>query len=67
MNGQVPFELEKLNNLKEMNISYNQFNGLVSKSLSKLDILNMTMINEKGVAVMLDVEMDKNTAIVSEE
>jgi hypothetical protein len=33
MNGQVPLELEKLNNLKEMNISYNMFNGLISRNL----------------------------------
>ena len=37
MDGQIPFDLEKLGNLKEMNISYNMFNGLVSKNLSKLD------------------------------
>jgi hypothetical protein len=67
MNGQVPFDIEKLNNLKEMNISYNQFSGLVSKDLSKLDVLNMTMINDKGVAAVLKVTNDKSTAIVSEE
>jgi hypothetical protein len=50
-----------------MNISYNQFSGLVSKDLSKLDVLNMTMINDRGVAEVLKVTMDKNTAIVSEE
>jgi hypothetical protein len=67
MSGQVPFDLEKLNNLKELNISYNQFSGLVSKDMAKLDELNMTMINDKGVAQVLKVTLDKNTAIVSEE
>jgi hypothetical protein len=38
MNGQVPSELEKLDNLKEMNISY-MFNGL-SRNLAILDALN---------------------------
>jgi hypothetical protein len=33
MNGQVPFRAEKLDNLKEMNISYNMFNGLISRNL----------------------------------
>jgi hypothetical protein len=67
MDGQVPFDLEKLNHLKEMNISYNKFNGLVSKNLSKLDTLNMTMINEQGLATTLQVDMTKNTAIATDE
>jgi Leucine-rich repeat (LRR) protein len=65
LEGQVPFELEKLNNLKEMNISYNMFSGLVSRNLATLDTLNMTMINDKGVAVLLDVTIDKNKAFAS--
>ncbi|MNG20978.1 hypothetical protein D3C84_1052890 [compost metagenome] len=66
--GQVPLALEKLNGLKEMNISYNKFNGLVTKKLAMLDTLNMTMINDKGVAYLMNVavEMDKRP-IVSEE
>jgi hypothetical protein len=32
MEGQVPLCLEKLNNLKEMNISYNKFSGLISRN-----------------------------------
>ena len=67
MNGQVPLELENLSNLKEMNISYNMFNGLVSKNLSKLDALNMTMINEQGVATTLKVSIDKNSAFAADE
>ncbi|MFV8358486.1 Two component regulator three Y domain protein, partial [Flavobacterium sp. XS1P32] len=67
MNGQVPLELEKLDNLKEMNISYNMFNGLISKNLAILDTLNMTMLNDKGVAVLLEVSTSKNTAIASED
>jgi hypothetical protein len=31
------FDLEKLNNLKEMNISYNKFSGLISRKLAVLD------------------------------
>jgi hypothetical protein len=37
-----------------MNISYNQFSGLISRKLV-LDTLNMTMVNDKGVAILLDV------------
>ena len=66
MDGQVPFDLEKLNNLKEMNISYNMFSGLVSKNLAQLDTLNMTMINDKGLAVNLTV-VDKNSAYANED
>ena len=67
MIGQIPFELEKLDKLKEMNISYNMFNGLTSRNLAVLDTLNMTMINDKGVAVLLEVNTGKNTAIASED
>ena len=67
MEGQVPFDLEKLNNLKEMNISYNMFSGLVSRNLAQLDTLNMTMINDKGLAVALPVQMDKNSALANED
>ncbi len=66
MDGQIPFDLEKLNKLKEMNISYNLFNGPVSRNLSKLDSLNMTMINNEGLATNLKV-VDKNTALTNEE
>jgi len=67
MEGTVPFDLEKLHNLKEMNISYNMFNGFVSKNLSKLDTLNMTMVNEQGVATTLKVSIDKNSAFAADE
>ena len=50
-----------------MNISYNMLNGLVSKNLSKLDALNMTMINEQGVATTLKVNTDKNSAFAADE
>jgi hypothetical protein len=66
MEGQIPFDLEKLNKLKEMNISYNLFNGPVSRNLSNLDSLNMTMINNEGLATNLKV-VDKNTALTNEE
>jgi hypothetical protein len=67
MDGQVPFDLEKLRNLKEMNISYNMFSGFVSRNLAKLDTLNMTMINEQGVATTLKVSIDKNSAFAADE
>jgi hypothetical protein len=67
MDGQVPIDLEKLGNLKEMNISYNMFNGLVSRNLAKLDTLNMTMVNEQGVATTLKVSIDKNSAYAADE
>jgi Leucine-rich repeat (LRR) protein len=67
LDGQVPFDLEKLNNLKEMNISYNMFSGLVSRKLAVLDTLNMTMVNDKGVAVLMDIKMDNTRPLVSED
>jgi hypothetical protein len=67
MQGQIPFDLEKLNNLKSMNISYNRFSGLVSRKLAKLDVLNMTMVDNHGVATTLDIAIDKNKAFASEE
>ena len=66
MEGQIPWDLEKLSKLKEMNISYNMFNGPVSKNLSILDSLNMTMLNQEGLAVNLKV-FDRNTALTNEE
>jgi hypothetical protein len=32
-----------------------------------LDTLNMTMLNDKGIAVLLDVAMDIERPLVSEE
>jgi hypothetical protein len=61
--GQVPFELENLSKLKEMNISYNKFNGLISYTLAKKDTFQMTMLNEKGLAVRLPLVTD-NTGVV---
>jgi hypothetical protein len=43
------------------------FNGLISRNLAILDTLNMTMLNDKGVAVLLEVSTSKNTAIASED
>ena len=56
-----------MNKLKEMNISYNNFNGAISTKLSNKDALNMTMLNEQGVASALKIDMSKDKAIVSEE
>lgn len=50
-----------------MNISYNMFNGFVSRNLAKLDTLNMTMINEQGVATTLKISIDKNSAYAADE
>jgi hypothetical protein len=66
MDGQVPFDLERLPKLKEMNISYNNFSGAVSRNLAQLDTLNLTMVNESGLAVVLPVE-DKTSALANEE
>ena len=67
MIGFVPMELERLNNLKEMNISFNKFYGFVSKDLAVLDTLNMTMLNDEGLGILLNVKADRNTAIASED
>ena len=50
-----------------MNISYNQFSGLVSRDMAKMDVLNLTMLNDKGVAQTLKISADKNTALASED
>jgi hypothetical protein len=55
--------IEKLKNLNELNISYNQFNGLISYALAKKDTFQMTMLNDKGVAVRLPLLTD-NTGVV---
>jgi hypothetical protein len=43
------------------------FSGLVSKNLAQLDTLNMTMINNEGFAVALQVKADKNSALANED
>jgi len=63
----IYYENKTINTLKEINISYNMFSGLVSRNLAKLDVLNMTMINDKGLAVALNVALDRSTAIASED
>ena len=40
---------------------------MVPKGLSRLDTMNMTMLNDKGVATVLKVETNKNSAIASED
>ena len=67
MYGQVPLALEKLTYLKELNISNNYFNGFVSKYLSSLDIFNMRMMNENGLATTLKVAIEKTTSVASDE
>jgi len=67
MYGQVPLALEKLTYLKELNISNNYFNGFVSKYLSSLDIFNMRMMNENGLATSLKVAIEKTTSVASDE
>ena len=67
MKGQVPINIEKLQNLAVLNISYNNFNGFVTKKLATKDVMSMTMINDKGVAVTLNVHSDKDKAVASEE
>ena len=63
----MPFDLENLNDLKEMNISYNKFSGLVTKKLANLDTLNMTMLNENGEEIVMTVTKETNEAVASEE
>ncbi|MBF6608951.1 MAG: Two component regulator three Y domain protein, partial [Flavobacterium sp.] len=67
LQGQVPFDLERLENLRELNISYNRFGGAVSKRLAEKDVLKMTMVNQYGMAAMLPIEIKNNTAIAVEE
>ena len=57
--GEIPEELEKLKNLSEMNLSYNKFKGAVSKKLTLLDSLNMTMFDEDGNPFLLDLIEEK--------
>jgi hypothetical protein len=37
------------------------FNGLISRNLAILDTLNMTMLNDKGVAVLLELVVKKHS------
>ncbi len=67
LNGSVPFEIEAMPNLTAMNISYNKFNGFVSKKMYTKDQMNMTMINEQGLAVNLAIKADSTSAIAEEE
>jgi len=50
-----------------MNISYNNFNGVVSSKLAKKDVMNMTMVDQYGVATTLKVDMEKDKAVAEEE
>jgi hypothetical protein len=50
-----------------MNISYNMFSGLVSRKLAVLDTLNLTMFNDRGVAVLMDINIDIERPLVSED
>jgi len=40
---------------------------LVSKKLAALDALNMTMLNDKGVAYLMNVSIEMEKPLVSEE
>ena len=62
-------DLEKIKNLREMNLSYNRFSGAVSKHLADLDKMHLTMVNDQGTAVALEVKpsLKSNTAIAEEE
>jgi hypothetical protein len=42
------------------------FSGLVSSRLVVLDTLNLTMFNDRGVAVLMDVGMETERPLVSE-
>jgi hypothetical protein len=50
-----------------MNLSYNNFEGSVSYTISKMDVLQLTMINQYGIAVNMKVKMERNSALVNEE
>jgi hypothetical protein len=43
------------------------FSGLVSSRLVVLDTLNLTMFNDRGVAVLMDVRMETERPLVSED
>jgi len=63
--GEIANELEKLNHLSGLNLSYNKFSGSVSKSLILLDALNMTMMDENGNPFLLENNTEKETTIVT--
>ena len=66
LEGEIPGGLEKLHNLTELNLSYNKFKGTVSKNLAVLDVLNMTMLDENGNPVLLEINTEKETTIVTQ-
>ena len=43
------------------------FSGLISRRLAVLDTLNMTMVNDKGLAVLMNVAMEVERPLVIEE
>ena len=54
LKGLIPKELETLKKLRELNISYNQFNEPISKNLVDKDALNLTMLTSKGKVVLFE-------------
>ena len=66
LEGEIPGGLEKLHNLTELNLSHNKFKGTVSKNLAVLDVLNMTMLDENGNPVLLEINTEKETTIVTQ-
>lgn len=64
--GEIPSGIQKLHNLAELNLSYNKFKGTVSKNLALLDALNMTLFDETGNPVLLEINTEKETTIVTQ-
>jgi len=67
LNGQIPFNIVKLDNLKNVNLSYNSFSGMVPKALAQKDDFNLTMLNETGIAFKMKVSDKENGVLAADE
>lgn len=68
LNGQIPFNIVKLDNLKSVSIiSYNSFSGMVPKALAQKDDFNLTMVNETGIVFKMKVSDNENGFLAADK
>jgi hypothetical protein len=68
LNGQIPFNIVKLDNLKSVSIiSYNSFSGRVPKALAQKDDFNLTMVNETGIVFKMKVSDNENGFLAADK
>lgn len=68
LNGQIPFNIVKLDNLKSVSIiSYNSFSGMVPKALAQKDDFNLTMVNETEIVFKMKVSDNENGFLAADK